>query len=75
MKTAGIVISASRIRWVRVNAEDGITSPRAIKVRYTVEGRDYFKWRWLSAGQKAPRIGSLVWVEYDEGDPRRARVI
>ena len=77
-KTAGIVILKKRQRWPMTGAlttKAACDCPYAIKVRYIVDNRDYFRWKFIGAGLPVPRVGSLVWVEYDVNCPRKARIL
>ena len=79
---AGIVEKVSTQWWFKVNtkavrmgAMDGATFPHVIKVRYTVDGTDYFKRKWISAGDRAPDVGYKVTVRYCDGNPKKAKVL
>ncbi len=78
----GTVVSASKQWWMKVNTKpvrvigtDGATFPYIIKVRYIVDGKDYTKRKWISAGCSVPAVGSSVTVSYDSTKPSRAKVI
>ena len=80
-KTTGTVISVSKQWWlkvnrkpVRVHALDGAEFPHIIKVQYTVEGTEYTKRKWISAGAPVPSIGSCISVIYDENKPSKAKI-
>ncbi len=81
-ETKGTVISASKQWWMKVNTKpvrvigtDGAAFPYIIKVRYTVDGKDYTKRKWISTGCSVPAVGSFVTVSYDSTKPSRAKVI
>ena len=81
METTGIVISASRQWWLKVNTKafrtgtmDGATFPYIIKIRYTAEGTEYTIRKWIGAGMPVPREGSSVKLTYDPKKPSRARI-
>lgn len=81
-ETKGTVISASKQWWMKVNTKpvrmistDKATFPYIIKVRYSVDGKDYTKRKWISAGCSVPEVGSSVTVSYDSTKPNRAKVI
>ena len=82
MDTIGTVISSSRQWWFKVNTKpvrmgtmDGATFPYIIKIKYTVEGTDYIKKQWISAGKTVPAIGSTVHLSYDAVKPSKAKLI
>ena len=81
IKTKGTVVSVSRQWWlkvntkiVRVNTFDGATFPHIIKVKYTADGNDYFKRKWISAGAPVPQIGNGVTVIYSENKPSKGKI-
>lgn len=80
-QTTGIVISATKQWWlkvnrkpVRMNALDGAEFPYIIKVEYHVEGKMYFKRKWLNAGDPVPQIGSNVKVIYNSDKPAKSKI-
>lgn len=80
-KTIGIVISANKQWWLKVNTKafrmhalDGAIFPYIIKVKYEVNGKSYICKKWISAGLKVPEIGSKMTVLYRDNKPSKARV-
>lgn len=80
-KTIGIVTSVKKQWWQKVNkkaarltATDGATFPHIIKIQYDVDGKEYTKTKWLSAGSSAPSIGTKVTVVYDECNPKKCSI-
>jgi len=80
-ETNGIVVSVAKQWWLKVNTKpvrmhalDGATFPHVIKVKYTVEGKDYMKRKWIRAGSPVPGVGSFAKVIYSENKPSKARV-
>lgn len=78
----GRVISATKQWWLKVNRKpirmgtlDGAEFPYIIKVEYTVNGDSYKKLKWIGAGKDVPAVGSEVMVEYNEANPKKAKVI
>ncbi len=78
--TTGTVISVHRQSWLKVNtrplrasAMDGAIFPYIVRVRYTVDGKDYTKLKWLPAGS-APHVGDLAQVSYCEAKPKKAKI-
>lgn len=81
-KTVGIVIGVYKQWWLKVNTKslrkgplDGATFPHIIKVKYSVNGVEYTKYKWISASVKPPEINSVLRVVYDENKPQRAKII
>ena len=59
-ETMGTVISVTKQWWLKVNrkparvhAMDGAAFPHTIKVKYTIDGKDYICRKWIGAGNKA----------------------
>lgn len=80
-ETTGTVISVAKQWWLKVNTKpirkhalDGATFPHIIKVKYTVDGTEYIKRRWVKACCQPPSVGNSVTVLYDEEQPAKAKV-
>lgn len=81
-ETKGTVISVKKQWWLKVNTKpirtsalDGAIFPHVIKVLYTVDGKDYFKRKWINAGKAVPGIKESVTVSYYEEKPSKAKVL
>ena len=81
-ETVGTVVSVATQWWLKINtkpirlhAMDGAIFPHIIKVRYTVEGKNYFKRKWIGAGKPVPEVGSTVTVFYHTEKPQRAKIL
>ena len=81
-ETTGIVVSVSTQWWLKVNTKavrmgpmDGAAFPHIVKVRYTVDGTDYFKRMWIGAGDRAPDVGNKLKVIYCAEKPKKAKII
>lgn len=81
-ETMGKIISVSRQWWfkvntkpMRTNALDGATFPHIIKVKYSVDGKDYSKRKWLGAWFGVPHEGGAVKVLYREDNPQKAKIV
>ena len=81
-KTVGTVVSAKKQWWLKVNTKpvrmhalDGATFPHIIKVRYVVNGNEYFKRKWIRACDRPPAVGAEVTVLYDENKPSESKVL
>ena len=80
-ETVGTIVAVYRQWWLKVNrkpvrrhAMDGAEFPHVLKVRYSVDGKDYFKRKWIRAGAPVPVVGSPVVVLYDGTRPSKAKV-
>jgi hypothetical protein len=82
MKTVqGTVVSVAKQWWLKINTKsfrthalDGATFPHVIKVKYTVNGKEYTKRKWISAGKATPKLGESVLVSYNEAKPSKAKI-
>ena len=59
---------------VRAHAMDGAAFPHTIKVKYTIDGKDYICRKWIGAGNKVPDKGTTIKVTYWEDKPSKARI-
>ena len=82
LETIGTVVSAHKQWWLKVNTKavrfgsnDGAIFPYVIKVRYEVDGKEYFKLKWINAGAPVPQVGSALTICYDENKPKKAKII
>ena len=80
-QTMGTIVSAAKQWWLKVNnkpmrthALDGAVFPYIIKVKYTVDGKDFTCRKWINAGNRTPAQGSAVKVFYEEDRPAKARI-
>ncbi len=80
-ETMGTVIAVKKQWWLKVNTKpirkgtfDGATFPHIIKVKYTVDGKEYTKRKWIHTGNDVPSVGSSVTVVYSENKPSKARI-
>ena len=81
-ETSGTVVSAARQWWLKVNTKpvhmgalDGATFPHIIRVTYTVDGQEYQKRKWISAGGYVPLVGAGVKVAYCAENPKKAKIM
>ncbi len=81
-ETTGTVVSVAKQWWLKVNTKafrsgpsDGAVFPHIIKVSYTVDGTEYFKRKWLGAGNPVPGVGTDVKVIFDEAKPSQAKIV
>lgn len=75
-ETMGTVISVIKQWWLKVNrkparvhAMDGAAFPHIIKVKYTIDGKDYICRKWIGAGNNVPDKGTTIKVTYWEDKP------
>lgn len=78
----GVVISVKKQWWLKVNTKpirmhalDGAVFPHIIKVKYTVNGTEYIKRKWIRAGHPVPEIGSSVRLSYSENNPEKVKLL
>lgn len=81
-KTVGTIVSVKKQWWLKVNTKmvrkgtfDGAIFPHVIKVKYTVEGREYIKRKWVKAQKEAPLLGAKSTVLYIDGKPKKAKIL
>lgn len=81
-RTTGTIISAAKQWWLKINTKpirkhawDGAIFPYIIKVRYTVNGIEYTKRKWIVTEGAVPTAGCTVTVAYSEKDPSKAKVL
>lgn len=81
VKTTATVTHVSRQWWLKVNTKaarligaDGAQYPHIVTVKYTANGKEYTKRKWLSAGIPAPTPGSTVPVSYCEDNPAKVMI-
>jgi len=80
-ETMGTVVSAAKQWWLKINTKpvrmgafDGAIFPHIIKVKYTVDGKEYFKRKWIGAGLPVPAVGSNLTVLYRSDRPGKAKI-
>lgn len=81
-KVEGTVIETKKQWWFKINkkpvrthALDGAAFPYIIKVKYTVEGHDYVKRKWVGAGCTVPDVGSSLTVVFPVENPNKAKIL
>ena len=81
-KTQGTVVSVAKQWWLKINSKavrlhplDGAIFPHIIKVRYTVDGIEYSKRKWISAGAPVPEVGSSVTILCCADKPKKAKIL
>ena len=81
-QTLGTVVAVTKQWWlkvntkpVRTNALDGAIFPHIVKVHYSVDGKEFTKRKWISAGQPVPKVSSTIQVVYSAEKPAKARIV
>ena len=81
-KTEGTVVSSKECRWLKINTKpvrshslDGAVFPHIITVKYTVNGKEYLKKKYVSYKLPCPKTGDRLTVLYDNSRPEKAKVI
>ena len=81
-QTVGIVVSVKKQWWLKINTKafrksawDGAIFPHVIKVKYLVDGKEFFKRKWISAVLTPPALNSEVLVFYNENKPKKSKII
>ena len=80
-RTRGTILSVKAQWWLKVNTKamrsgplDGASFPHIVKVKYTVDGNEIIKSKWLGAGTKPPSVNGSVIVVYREDKPTKFRL-
>ena len=80
--TSGTVVSVKKQWWLKVNTKmvrkgalDGAIFPHILKVRYTVDGKEYVRRKWLLTKGRVPMEGDAVGVVYDDQKPDKIKGI
>ena len=81
-QTTGIVCAVAKQWWLKVNTKafrtnplDGATFPHIIKVKYTVNGTEFTKRKWINAGCSVPKVGDTVQVRYSSDKPSKVKIL
>lgn len=80
-KTAGTVLSVKKQWWLKVNTKpvrkhalDGATFPHIVTVKYTVNGVEFVRKKWIKACVIPPSVNDSVTVIYQEDKPKKFRL-
>ncbi len=81
-ETKGTVAAVATQWWLKINTKpvrlgalDGAIFPHIVKVIYSVNGTEYTRRKWVSAGSPVPSVGSTVTVVYSQDKPQKARIV
>ena len=79
--TIGIVLSVKKQLWLKVNTKsirkhalDGATFPHIVTVKYTVDGNEIVKKKWLKSFVTPPSVNEQVAVIYRTDKPTKFRL-
>ncbi len=80
-KTIGTILSVKKQWWLKVNTKpirkhalDGATFPHIVKVKYSANGKEIIKKKWLGAGVHCPSVNEQVTVIYQEEKPHKCKL-
>ena len=80
-KTIGMILSVKKQWWLKVNTKpirthalDGAAFPHIVTVKYTVDGNEIIKKKWLSSSVTPPSVNERVTVVYRKDKPIRFRL-
>ena len=81
-RTVGTVIAVKKLWWLKINTKpirkgplDGAVFPHVVRVRYTVNGREYLAGKWVMPQYPLPAEGDTVQLVYDERRPEKVRIV
>lgn len=81
-RTVGTIVSAKKQWWLKVNTKairkgplDGATFPYIAKIKYTIDGTEYVKNKWIGARCPVPVEGETVQLVYDEAKPGSVKIV
>ena len=81
-RTVGTIVSAKKQWWLKVNTKafrkgplDGATFPYIAKIKYTIDGTEYVKNKWIGAGCPVPVEGETVQLVYDDSKPGSVKIV
>ena len=80
-RARGTILSVKTQWWLKVNTKavrsgplDGASFPHIVKVKYTVDGNEIVKNKWLGANILPPSVNGSVTVVYREDKPTKFRL-
>ena len=80
-KTTGTILSVKKQWWLKVNTKpirkhalDGATFPHIVTVKYTLDGNEIIKKKWVKACIPPPNANEKVIVIYREEKPTQLRL-
>lgn len=80
-KTTGTVIAVKKLWWIKVNTKpvrthalDGAVFPHIITVKYTVNGFEYIRKKFLRARFTPPKPGDTIIIYYNTGKSSKCKL-
>ena len=80
-KTTGTVIAVKKLWWIKINTKpirshalDGAVFPHTVTVKYTVNGFEYIKKKFLRASLTPPEPGESIIVYYNIEKPAKCKL-
>lgn len=80
-KTTGVIISTMKLWMIKINkkpirthALDGAAFPYIVKVKYTVDGKEYVKRKFVGTYSTCPKEGNSVTVNYQDDVPSKCKL-
>jgi hypothetical protein len=80
-KTTGVIISTMKLWMIKINkkpirthALDGAAFPYIVKVKYTVDGKEYVKRKFVGSYSTCPKEGNSVTVNYQDDMPSKCKL-
>ena len=81
IKTSGTILSVKKQWWLKVNTKpvrkhalDGAFFPHIVTVKYTVDGNEITKKKWLKASVTPPSVNDQVTVLYRVDKPTKCKL-
>ena len=80
--TKGVIIAVKKQWWLRINLKpirygsmDTSVSPHIAQVKYVVDGKEYFKSKWIKIGHPLPAVNDSVVVIYSDANPKKSKIV
>ena len=81
-RTTGTILSVRKLRWLQIHTKPFpkglrlcVVSPSIIKAKYTADGREYIRRRWIGPQYPVPCEGSTIMLVYEENTPQNIRIV
>ena len=80
-RTTGVITSTVKLWMIKINnkpirthALDGAAFPYIVKVKYTVDGKEYVKRKFVGTYSTCPKEGNSVTVNYQDDVPSKCKL-
>ncbi len=80
-RTTGVITSTVKLWMIKINkkpirthALDGAAFPYIVKVKYTVDGKEYVKRKFVGNYSTCPKEGNSVTVNYQDDMPLKCKL-